>query len=66
MLPAVNGTVIDYFRLHLGKSKADDGTFGAARTLPAVLAILDAISQNVQEVKPAVRMSLLSLGQRVY
>ena len=58
----LDGSVVDYFRQQLHRSKADDGNLGAARALPLVLGILGAISQHVREVKPAVRCSLLSLG----
>ena len=30
----LDGSVVDYFRLQLGQSKTDDGTFGTARALP--------------------------------
>jgi len=58
----LDGSVVDYFRRQLQRSKADDGSHGASRALPLVLGILGAISQHVREVKPAVRCGLLSLG----
>lgn len=58
----LDGSVVDYFRLQLQRSKAHDGCLGASSVLPLVLGILGAISQHAREVKPAVRCGLLSLG----
>jgi len=58
----LDGSVVDYFRQQLDRSKADDGNLGPTKALPLVLGILGAISQHAREVKPGVRFSLLSLG----
>jgi transcriptional regulator with XRE-family HTH domain len=58
----LDGSVIDFFREQLHRSKADDGRLGATQALPRVLGILGAISQHARDVKPAVRGPLLSLG----
>jgi transcriptional regulator with XRE-family HTH domain len=58
----LDGSVVEYFRQQLDRSKADDGDLGSARALPLVLGILGAISQHVREVRPDVRRGLLSVG----
>lgn len=58
----LDGSVVDYFRQQLDRSKADDGNLGPARALPLVLGILGAISEHVRAVKPDVRCQLLALG----
>ncbi len=58
----LDGSVTDYFRRQLHRSKADDGNLGPTKALPLVLGILGAISQHAREVKPDLRFSLLSLG----
>jgi transcriptional regulator with XRE-family HTH domain len=50
------------FRDLLDRCKAADGLHGPAAALPLVLGILQAIQDQVSEVKPAVRRPLLSLG----
>ena len=58
----LDGSVVDFFREQLDRSKADDGNRGPHKALPLVLGILGAISQHVREVKPDVRCALLSVG----
>jgi transcriptional regulator with XRE-family HTH domain len=58
----LDGSVVNYLRMQLDRSKDDDGKLGAARALPLVLGILGAISQHVRDVKPEVRSQMLSLG----
>lgn len=58
----LDGSVVEYFRQQLDRSKTDDGDLGSAKALPFVLGILGAISQHVREVKSDVRCGLLSVG----
>jgi transcriptional regulator with XRE-family HTH domain len=58
----LDGSVVEYFRRQLDRSKADDGNLGPTKALPLVLGILGAISQHTREVKTDVRCRLLSLG----
>jgi transcriptional regulator with XRE-family HTH domain len=58
----LDGSVVEYFRGQLDRSKADDGDLGSAKALPLVLGILGAISQHVRDVKSDVRCGLLSVG----
>ena len=58
----LDGSVVDYFRQQLRRSKTDDGAFGPARALPMVLGILRAIAQHARDVTPDLRPRLLALG----
>jgi len=58
----LDGSVVDYFRQQLHRSKTDDGAFGPARALPMVLGILRAIAQHARDVTPDLRPRLLALG----
>jgi tetratricopeptide (TPR) repeat protein len=57
-----DGSLVDFFRERLERSKADDGDLGPTRTLPLVLGTLGAIVHHLREVRPHVRRSLLALG----
>lgn len=54
--------VASYFRQQLDSCKSADGDCGPAAALPAVLRILEAISDRARAVKPDVRKELLSLA----
>ncbi|MCP3797977.1 helix-turn-helix domain-containing protein [Allokutzneria sp. A3M-2-11 16] len=58
----LDGSVVEYFSNQLDQCKANDGSVGASRTLPAVLTILRTIEQYARDVKPVVRRQLLSVG----
>lgn len=58
----LDGSVVDYFARQLGSYKTDDGQLGPAKVLPLVLGILRALQQQIGEVKPAIRRSLLGIG----
>ncbi|MFD4573542.1 helix-turn-helix domain-containing protein [Streptomyces sp. NPDC058417] len=58
----LDGPVVDYFRRVLEKAKRDDGALGPKRTMPVMLALLDAIESQAREVKPRVRRELLAVG----
>jgi tetratricopeptide (TPR) repeat protein len=58
----LDGSVVDYFRRRLDTCKADDGTLGPTKTLPVVLAILNAVDEHARDVKPDVRRHLLRVA----
>ncbi|MEC3978161.1 helix-turn-helix domain-containing protein [Amycolatopsis sp. H20-H5] len=57
-----DGSVVQYFRSQLTACMADDGQQGPTKTLPAVLGLLRAIEQQARDVRPSVRVELLSFG----
>ncbi|MFF0494748.1 XRE family transcriptional regulator, partial [Nocardia sp. NPDC004068] len=57
-----DGTVVDFFRHHLARCKADDGSLGPSEALPLTLAVIGAIRRHVRDVQPTVRRQLLALG----
>lgn len=58
----LDGAVVDYFRQQLMACAADDGALGPKKTLPVVLAIVQAVAQHACDVPPAVRRDLLVVG----
>jgi Helix-turn-helix domain len=58
----LDSAVVDYFRQQLAACAADDGALGPKKTLPAVLAVIQAVEQHARDVQPAVRRELLAVG----
>lgn len=55
---------MDYFSRQLGTCVDDDGAYGPAKTLPAVLGIIRAIEQSARDVRLDVLPEVLSVGAR--
>ena len=57
-------SVLDAFHRQLSSSMNDDGAHGPAKTLPAVLGLLQIVERCAHEARPTSRRELLSLGAR--
>jgi hypothetical protein len=58
----LDSAFVDFFRQQLAACAADDGALGPKKTLPAVLAVIQAVDQHARDVRPAVRRELLAVG----